>query len=132
MTAHPGRRPCVPPLLMGLVLLAVGAVFLLNNLGIYPAERALRHLPAVLIVVGMLKVLGLAGFRGPVLGTVFTAIGTWWLLENLGVITIDFGTALARYWPAILVLVGLALVSRALRRGNWALRQPRSDPGARP
>jgi hypothetical protein len=66
-----------------------------------------------------------------VLGTVFTAIGTWWLLENLGVITIDFATALARYWPAVLVLVGLALVSRALRRGG-DLQQPRSDPGARP
>jgi hypothetical protein len=117
---------------MGLVLLVVGVVFLLNNLGIYPAERALRYLPAVLILVGVLKLLGLAGFRGPVLGTVFAAIGTWWLLENLGVITIDFGTALGRYWPAILVLVGLAVVSRALRRGNGDIQPPRSDPGSRP
>jgi hypothetical protein len=127
------RRPCLaPPLVIGMVMLVLGVLFLLNNLGIFPADRALRYLPAALILFGVLKLLQ-ARRRGAVAGWIWILIGTWWLLENLGVVTIDFGTALLTYWPAILVLIGASMLWRAIRRGGAALvRQPRKDPGPRP
>src|SRR5580692_7754046 len=51
----------------GIVLLIIGVVFLLTNLGFFYAEDVRRFWPVILIVIGAAKVLGYSrwGYSGP-------------------------------------------------------------------
>jgi predicted membrane protein len=117
MTRASSRSCLTPQLAIGVVLLGLGVLFLLNNLGIFPADRVLRYWPAALILIGGLKLLQARSFGGAVGGSIWILLGTWWLLDNLGVVTLDFWTALLKFWPIILVVMGLSIVWRTIRRG---------------
>ena len=49
------RRRITPQLLMGLVIIAVGVLFTLDNLGMLEAQEYLRYWPAGLVAIGGLK-----------------------------------------------------------------------------
>ena len=51
-----GGARFTPQLLMGLIIVAIGALFTLDNLGLVDAYRYLRYWPAALILIGAVKV----------------------------------------------------------------------------
>lgn len=104
-----------PQLVMGVIVLALGVVFLLDNLGVTGARGALAYWPAILILVGGGKLLRARSVPQAVAGSVWTLAGTWLLLNNLDVIDRSFWSALRTYWPLILVAVGLSILWRALQ-----------------
>jgi predicted membrane protein len=109
------RRTPTPQLVMGLIVLVLGVVFLLDNLG-YPAARgALAYWPVILILIGGGKLLQARSVPHAVGGSVWTLAGTWILLNNLALVDITFWRAVRTYWPVILVAVGLSI----LWRGIW-------------
>ena len=118
MTLAPRRSCLTPQLAIGVVLLALGVLFLLNNLGLIPGVRILRFWPAALILVGGLKLLQARSFGGILAAFIWIALGLWWLLDNIGVIQLDFWTALLKFWPVALVVMGLSIVWRTIRRGS--------------
>ena len=112
--ADTGPLRFTPQLLIGLIIIAVGTLFTLDNLRLVDAQRYLRYWPAALILIGVLKVWQSRGGRGVFGGLLFVLAGAWLLLETFHVVTIN----LFELWPLLLVLFGASLVWRGLRGGR--------------
>jgi hypothetical protein len=120
-------------LVFGLILIAIGLAFFLPNW--YPNQSAwqlaARYWPVLLILIGANKLYGYAIWqqeqaadetarrrhRRPSLlaGLLWTAFGIMFLLRNLG-IGPDLWAMARRYWPVLLILVGLGKVIDYLRQ----------------
>lgn len=97
-----------PQLLIGLIVISIGVLFTLDNVGIVRWDRyVLRYWPAGLIAIGLVKLWqshdGMGGAFG---GLLFTIAGGWLLLEQTTLIRISF----MDLWPLLLVLFGGYLV----------------------
>ena len=96
---------------MGMLIIAVGLLFTLDNLGVAHASAYLRYWPAGLMALGLVKLWDSRDGRGGGLGGfVFTLVGLWLLLEA----TVDIRISFADMWPLLLVFVGGYLVWRGL------------------
>lgn len=49
-------------------------------------------------------------------GIVLIALGAIFLLNNLGIANLPIREILAKWWPAILILVGISLLTRRIRK----------------
>ena len=75
-------RPIAPQLVMGVLIIVIGVLFTLQNIGVIDAHDYLRYWPAALIVVGLLKLWQARG--GAVLGGfIFVFAGVWLLLQSM-------------------------------------------------
>jgi predicted membrane protein len=100
-----------PQLLMGLLIIGIGIVFTLDNLGVADVRAYLRYWPAGLIALGLLKLQqGKAG-GGSMGGLLFVAVGTWLLLESLAIVHISVW----QLWPMLLVFFGAMMVWQGIR-----------------
>jgi predicted membrane protein len=95
-------------LLLGLTVLTIGAVFLLDALGVLNADRAIDHWWPVVIVAGGLLTLA---ERPPALmrGTILTGIGVVLLLFTTDLL---HRNAWNYVWPAVVIILGLVIVLR--------------------
>ena len=114
-----------PRLVLGLVVIALGAILLLDNLGWYDAWRLLEWWPAALVAYGLSRLVqgGPLSFRGHVwlaLGAAgfISQFGPWGLLE--------------RWWPLALVWLGLVVTLRALFPQAAHLAPPSGQPETTP
>jgi len=89
-----------------IVLIAVGAIFLLNNLHIVYAHEIFRYWPAILIAVGMVKLVDSSDNGGRAIGGVLIGLGAFFLARSLGYIDIGLG----ELWPLILIAFGLLML----------------------
>jgi predicted membrane protein len=96
---------------MGLLIIAVGIIFTLDNLGIADARGYLRYWPAGLIAIGLLKLQQARGGGGAIGGLLIVAAGSWLLLESLDIVQISVW----QLWPVLLVLFGASMVWQGLR-----------------
>lgn len=116
MTAR--SRSNVTRLILGLAIIAVGALFAADNLDLIDADDYLIYWPAALIVIGLVRLPG-AARQEALLALIFILAGVWILLYNLEYTDLE---PWLLFWPLILVLVGGNLILGALRR--------RSEPAA--
>ena len=98
-------------LVFGIVVLAAGVLFLLDNLDLADAGRFLRWLPALPLAWGLVLLTGVGGRRNVGAGVLVSAVSGWFLLVALGWIR---GNPMA-LWPVVLVIVGGWIVVAALR-----------------
>ena len=98
--------------ILGIGVLAVGAILLLDNFGFTVAEDLFAYWPVLLILVGISHFVRPEGSRRYLAGSIFIAIGVIILLSNLGVINFDIWDL----WPVILVIAGLSLILKPFRR----------------
>jgi predicted membrane protein len=113
----PGRtRPIAPQLVMGLLVIAVGLLFTLENLGMVEAHNYLRYWPVGLIAVGLLKLWQAGSGGGTLIGAGFVFAGVWLVLQSMAIVTVS----LWDLWPMVLVVVGGSMVWRGMtgRRGE--------------
>ena len=103
-----------PQLLLGLIVIAVGVLFTLDNLGLVDAYRYLRYWPVALILLDAVKVWQSRGGGGVFGGLLLIVGGSWLLLERLHIVRVD----IFELWPILLVLFGASLVWRGLRGGR--------------
>jgi predicted membrane protein len=118
-----GERNRYQGLIPGAVILAIGAIFLLNNFGYLNAGRIWDFWPVILIFVGVVKMLDpCRRFWGGLL----TLFGTILLLNQLGIAHISWN----QLWPLVLIGVGSMAMWSALRarRMTDGLKSPNSDP----
>lgn len=116
MERMPGGQPAdggrslrpTPQLLVGLIVIAVGVLFTLDNLGIVRWDRyVVRYWPAGLIAIGVLKLWQASDGMGRGCGgLLFLLAGTWLLLEQTALVRISF----VDVWPLVLVFFGVYLV----------------------
>ena len=98
-------------LIVGGILILLGLVFTLDNLGVIVADDILDYWPVVLIVIGVVKVVQPAHEGQKTVGWVLIAIGGFFLFQILAFRYIRVA------WPFVLVVIGGLLVWRAIR-GN--------------
>ncbi len=101
-----------PRLFLGLVVVTLGLIALLDNLGVIHVESAWRFWPLFLIAFGTARLLRPAGCPGRWTGFMMVVIGLWFLLQNLGVMPYR----LIHFWPVLIVLVGMRLVWGGMRQ----------------
>lgn len=99
-----------PQFVLGIMIIAVGVVFMLDNLYIIDAGEILRYWPVILIVYGAVKGLQSRNSSGQIFGWSVAAIGLLLLLDRMNFI--DF--RLWDWWPIILIVIGLNFL-----RGTW-------------
>jgi predicted membrane protein len=130
MSPSPQSPRSAPQLVLGVIVTTVGALILLDNLGLAESRAYVRFWPVALIAVGLANLWhALDGHGGALPAAVFTSAGTWLLLEQLDLITISIRDV----WPALLVLAGGSIVWQALSRSRRAGRDEAGgtdDPNA--
>lgn len=113
-SAPESRRYCSPQLVFGLIVIAIGVLFTLDNLGISDAGTYLRFWPVGVIVIGLVKLWQSRGSSGGVAGFLFILAGLWLLSDSLDIIHISIRDV----WPLVLVLVGASMVWRGTQVGR--------------
>jgi predicted membrane protein len=121
MSAPPAFR-MTSQLVFGLLVIVVGVLFTLDNLGITQAETYLRYWPIGILAIGLVKLSQAQGGRGAIAGLIFTIAGLWLLLEETGLVRLSFFDM----WPVVLVILGGYMVWQGLR----ARDQPAAAPPA--
>lgn len=96
----------------GLVVIGLGVLFTLDNLGLVHSGDVLRWWPALVVAYGVARLTGFCCRQHLTVGLIFTVGGGWLLLHDLGLVRRDPW----ELWPLILVVIGGSLVVGALRR----------------
>jgi len=97
----------------GLVFLALGVLFLLDNFNIVESDVFLRYWPAALLLVGVVKLFNGSTVPERTSGVIWMAIGGLMLANSLDLINFRIW----KLWPLVMVVIGLnILVTAASRR----------------
>jgi hypothetical protein len=96
---------------IGLMVVAVGVIFTLDNLGIIYAEDYLRYWPTALVLVGAVKVWhARKDGQGWFSGLLFLGVGSYMLINRIAYIRLDA----REIFPLFLVLLGGYMVWRGV------------------
>jgi predicted membrane protein len=96
-------------MVLGLFVIAVGMLFLLDNLGWVDLDFRLHLWPTALMFVGVLKILQTRTQSGMIVGGAFIFIGGMVLLKETGLLHISWHSL----WPVLLIAAGLAVVFKS-------------------
>lgn len=100
--------PLVPPrLILGIVVIVLGALFLADSAGVLRADSALAFWPVALVALGLVVVLQ-PDPANRMVGALLLIAGVWLLLNGIGVWTYRFW----RTWPYLLILFGAWMIYR--------------------
>jgi predicted membrane protein len=113
-----------PQLIVGLLIIFIGVVFTLDELGIAPAINYLKFWPLALVLIGVLKMLQARDGGGAFAGLLFTLAGVWLQAEELNIIHIRIW----EMWPLALVFFGGYLVWQGLAKRDTAAAPAPIDP----
>ena len=118
--ANWGQRSPGTSIAISIGIIAIGAMFLLDNMGIVSFHEVARYWPVILIALGVMKLVESHGTGSLVFGGLLTGVGSLMLLDNLGIFYFDWRF----FWPAVLVGFGILMLIRNL---EWQDRAP--QPG---
>ena len=103
---HSPRWQSSPRLLPALIIIAVGVLFLLGNLNVLDARYWMRYWPAILIAVGLVKLVDSTHSGGRVAGAVLMGVGALVLVKTLGL----YDLSMHDLWPLFLIGAGLLML----------------------
>lgn len=103
-----------PQFVLGMLIIALGVVFMLDNLGMLYAGDFLYYWPALLIIWGVSKVVQSPGSPGKLFGWILIGVGILMLLHRFDLIYFRIWD----WWPVILIIIGLNFL-----RGSWTRRR---------
>ena len=104
------QDPALPRLVLGVAIVAAGAIFWLNNIGRIEARDYLEWWPLALIVLGLVQL----PYRKWFAAAWWLLIGTFFLLPLLGISRAPLGYVVG-LWPLLISAGGAMLVRQALR-----------------
>jgi predicted membrane protein len=102
-------------MVVGGLIVIIGLLILLDNMGIVRIHDVWRYWPVLLIVFGVSKILESRGPSGYIWGGILTLAGALLLLDNLEIIVFDFNLV----WPLIIIAFGLSMLARSLDRKRY-------------
>lgn len=117
-------RALGPSIIFSFLLIAVGTLFLLDNLGVIQVWQLWRFWPVLLIVSGISKLLDRQGPGDWIWSGFLILCGGLWLSNNLHWIHVGFGTI----WPLVLITLGVMTLTKALNTPGFGSSGSR-DPG---
>lgn len=110
---------------LGLMVIAMGVLFLLDNLGILEFRRGLAFWPLVIIIAGVVKMVDTHSRNGYLVGLGLVMVGAALMASRMGFIYISFNTV----WPLLLIGLGGMVLYRAAT-GRRAHTVPLKDEPA--
>ena len=90
----------------GLILVAIGVLFLLGNLNIVRAIDWIAYWPVILIVIGLVQLVDSTSSTGRIGGGVMLVVGGLFLADNLDFLHFPIWNL----WPLILIAVGVMML----------------------
>lgn len=122
----PRPRRSRSPLVMGLILILVGALLLLVNLGFGLPPGFWKYWPLGLIVLGVMGIVAPTRHLRRSGGIWLLATGLYCQISALEL----FGLGWTRAWPIFIMAAGLSVILD--RDGHYSPPQDGRDPGERP
>jgi len=110
-------------ILVGGVIVIIGLLLLLDNLGIVRFHDVWRYWPVLLIVWGGARCLEATSPSGYVRGGLAVLIGSLILLDNLEILIFDFNLI----WPLLLIGFGVSMLARSIERKKYMDGAPMSS-----
>lgn len=96
-------------IIFGSIILLIGILFLLENLGIFYVGQLWQFWPVILIAVGVARILDARGLQTQFPGIIIAGVGFIFLLHNLGYLPWELGRLL---WPFLLICLGALILLR--------------------
>jgi hypothetical protein len=109
------RAALTPQLAIGIFIMLIGVLLTLDRLNIVDTARAVRFWPLAFIAVGTALLVQRADPHGRFWGFVWLFVGSWLLLNTLGVVRIGLWDL---FWPALLIVIGVNLIRQTLGPGR--------------
>src|SRR4026209_683382 len=104
-------RPTITPQpVIGVFITLVGVLLTLDRLHLIETSF-FRFWPSLLIAFGVAMLIQRHDSSGRFWGTTWIVLGSWMLLNSLGILRLRFWALLG---PALLIILGWSIVSRAL------------------
>lgn len=100
-----------------LLLIAIGVIFLLSNMGVISGDTwtlVWQFWPVLLIVIGLDNIINREGLVG---ATFMIGIGIIFLLANLGYLNVSIWQMVFTLWPILLIAIGFDILFG--RRSIW-------------
>jgi predicted membrane protein len=110
------RRRMHSGLFMGVVVVAIGVLLLLSNMGIIRGRDIWEFWPVILIVFGLSRAFEACSPSGKIFGSFIALVGALWLAENLQLFYINFSYV----WPLLLIAFGLSMLWNGMHRRRVA------------
>jgi predicted membrane protein len=107
---------------IGLLVVAFGVLFLLDNLGIIYVRNVIFFWPLAFVASGLVALFSNGPRSGRITGIVLIAIGAALLLQRLGYYFISWRT----FWPLVMIAIGGLILYRTM--GGGRVVQVRTDP----
>ncbi len=102
-------------IVIGGLIVVIGLLILLDNMGIVRVHDVWRYWPVLLIVYGVSRVLESHAPAGYVWGGVIALAGALLLLDKLDIVVFDFNLI----WPLLLIAFGLSMLLRSMDRKRY-------------
>jgi len=118
------RHKRVTAAVFGVMLIGLGVLFTLDNMGIYEAGRLRGYWPILLIGFGLPSLIAPKDAGDMPAGVVAVAVGAFFLLRKFDVIDWRFRDI----WPLFLVLGGATLIARSVVDRRASLRPGTGSP----
>ncbi|KQQ45883.1 hypothetical protein ASF61_19760 [Duganella sp. Leaf126] len=101
-------------MVLGLLVVVIGLLFLIDNLGWIHLDLRRMLVPGILLVVGVLKLTQARSNSGNVIGVVLVCVGAVGILRGIGFLDFDWRDI----WPVVLIIAGIGIVYRASMYDN--------------
>jgi hypothetical protein len=82
-------------IVLGVIVIGLGLLFLLDNLGFISVRYTFRFWPTLLIVFGLLKLSQSRSANGYLLGGMLVLLGLVWTLKHMGIFYMNWDLL----WP---------------------------------
>lgn len=106
-------------IIFGIIILLVGILFLISNLGIYDTGNLLLYIPSLFVVLGIYSLIKsrFQNISGPL--TMIIIFGVIQLL----VLNIISWSDIASWWPLIIIFIGLGIIYNHYRKSSPKIEQ---------
>jgi predicted membrane protein len=99
----------------GAIIVAIGCLLLLDNLGIVRFHDFWQYWPVLLVAWGVSRIVDSRAPSGWIWGAMVALVGAFLLLDNLDIIAFNFSVV----WPILLIALGVSAVFRGVERRNF-------------
>jgi predicted membrane protein len=111
-------------LFFGAIVVAIGCLLLLDNLGIVRFHDIWQYWPVLLVAWGVSRVIDSRTPSGWIWGGMVALVGAFFLLDTLDIIVFNFAVV----WPVLLIAFGVSVLIGAVERNRF--RDAAPIPGA--
>lgn len=96
--------------ILGILVIGMGALFLVDNMGLWNFRRTLQFWPMVFIALGVLKLVDSRHADGYLVGALLIGLGVMLTLDHLGIVYFSWRMV----WPVLLIGLGATVLYRAI------------------